>query len=162
MSSQADRMPDLPRKPMMRLDRRPHGRVDMADRPSTGLHEDSLREDGPHDYVPTARAAADDGLSPGYPPLSFVPTVLPAAWRQSPQAPVAVRHARALSDDERLAAAAMYLWLRNRALDSGGEGPLVMLCDPHGWPVGDSDGAPRSLDGQRLDAALAAAMNADR
>ncbi len=137
MSSQADRVPDVPRKPMMRLDRRPGGRIDAAARDS-------------------APAPVE------YPPPSFAPAALPAAWRQSPQAPVAVSQARALSDDERLAAAAMYLWLRNRAPDSDGEAPLVMLCDPHGWPVGDSDGAPRSLDGQRLDAALVAAMNADR
>ncbi|HMN79702.1 MAG TPA: hypothetical protein PKA20_07195 [Burkholderiaceae bacterium] len=137
MSSQADRMPDLPRKPMMRLEQRPGGRI--------------------------ADAARGSDPSPvECPPLSFVPAALPAAWRESPQAPVAVRQARALSDDERLAAAAMYLWLRNRALDTGGEGPLVMLCDPHGWPVADSDGAPRSLDGKRLDGALVTAMNADR
>jgi hypothetical protein len=94
--------------------------------------------------------------------LGFAPEPLPAPWLVSADAPIAVRQARALSDDERLAAAAMYLWLRNRALDRDGQGPLVLSCDRDGWPVTHGDGSPQALDGGALDRQLQAALNTDR
>ena len=170
MNLRPQRNADPGRRPMRRLD----DRAERAERATLADPADPAARG--RDTAMSAAAPASDGATPGLPTkvsaaavagapattlrLSFTPLPLPAAW--ATDAPLALRQARALADDERLAAAALYLWLRNRALDHDGAAPLVLQCDRGGRPILDAAGAPTSLGGTALDHTLLAAMAADR